>query len=804
MYASRRLTIQLVGTHRHSSRLAACSFFFSAIMLVGVCHSQTAETAADNVSSSIPADEIHRRRHALADRIERLEQLASSPESTAGQPTAVVAANELKLLRSLDMLYLHLQTADSQTEEARRLRDQFREELAALEANSTGNDPAVSWLVLDDRRDRLDAESARERLRTTDVELARSALDVAISSQEQVERQRRRVIDESSAAADGERAKHEYRLRMADLESTVAATTVSLRRIELTLRRSQLEAAESHRRLLEAQVARMRSRATFSQSDFQQRQKELTAYFADIASRLERAQNRLREIDVLATSDTLAAQRVDRDRTAATGDSTAKSNTVDWSAETRLFIHSVCHEEVLELERRVGDAQVVRDSALARFKLHNGRLTELEIAEWYDTCERINEQFDVEERRLTNRIGDLLQDLTTIHRESRLRSSGGEMGASQGTGDAKESDERGSAPTNNQGLPTELQVRGAQLESLLRTLEFSQRHILALRRALGRFQSDLSERLPSTAKTSWFEGSLAWGATAWNYELMAVGDQSITVSKITRGAIGFVVGLLVAAAVSRLLGRRVLPRIGLNHGASEALRTLSFYSLCLLFGVLSLEFAHVPLTAFTFMGGAIAIGVGFGSQNILNNFISGLILLAEQPIRVRDLVEIGDLHGTVERIGARSTTIRTGANAEIVVPNSKLLEDNVTNLTRSDDRFRTSIAVGVAYGSPIAEVKRCLLESAKHPAVLEDPRPFVLFADFADSTLNFELHFWVRLASMTACRQVASDIRESIDAAFRESGIEMAFPQRDLHLTTARPLEFQLVRHESQRVRRAA
>ena len=131
------------------------------------------------------------------------------------------------------------------------------------------------------------------------------------------------------------------------------------------------------------------------------------------------------------------------------------------------------------------------------------------------------------------------------------------------------------------------------------------------------------------------------------------------------------------------------------------IESLSFYALLVAFGLAALKYANVPLTVFTFLGGAIAIGVGFGSQNILNNFISGLILLAERPIKVGDLIQLGETYGNVTKIGARSTQIRTGENLDIIVPNSKFLENDVTNLTRRDDRLRTSISVGVAYGSPL-------------------------------------------------------------------------------------------------------
>jgi small-conductance mechanosensitive channel len=197
---------------------------------------------------------------------------------------------------------------------------------------------------------------------------------------------------------------------------------------------------------------------------------------------------------------------------------------------------------------------------------------------------------------------------------------------------------------------------------------------------------------------------------------------------------------------------------------------------------------------FTFLGGAIAIGVGFGSQNIVNNFISGLILLAERPIKVGDLIEIDDLYGTVTQIGARSTQIRTGSNLDIIVPNSKFLESNVVNLTLGDDKLRTQVSVGVVYGSPTREVTHLLKHAAtEHGRVLKRPEPFVWFSDFGDNALIFELHFWVEVRTVADRRRIESDIRYRIDQLFRNAGLVIAFPQTDVHLDTPAPIDVRVL-----------
>jgi small-conductance mechanosensitive channel len=239
----------------------------------------------------------------------------------------------------------------------------------------------------------------------------------------------------------------------------------------------------------------------------------------------------------------------------------------------------------------------------------------------------------------------------------------------------------------------------------------------------------------------------------------------------------------------------VWPRLGLDPGASAALQSLSYYVLVVLMTLMALQVINVPLTLFTFVGGALAIGIGFGSQNIVNNFISGLILLAERPIKVGDLVELGSMQGTVEAIGARSTRVRSSKNIHVIVPNSHFLEQEVVNWTLLDDSVKTSVAVGVAYGSPPERVRDLLVEAVSHhEKIFTTPAPAVLFQDFAESALTFEVFFWVRIRSTMEKLIIESDVRYRIEQLFRGAGIVIAFPQRDVHLEAVGPLEVRVRR----------
>jgi small-conductance mechanosensitive channel len=266
----------------------------------------------------------------------------------------------------------------------------------------------------------------------------------------------------------------------------------------------------------------------------------------------------------------------------------------------------------------------------------------------------------------------------------------------------------------------------------------------------------------------------------------------LTVGTLILGLASLICGYLAAGIISRWTASKLLTRFGLNRSAVSPLQSITFYVLLATFTMFSLNVLNVPMTVFSFLGGALAIGAGFGSQNVVNNFISGLILLAERPIRVGDVIQIDGHTGMVSLIGARSTKIVTGANHEIIVPNSKLLETTVVNWTLTDDTICCTVQVGVAYGSPTREVERLLLVAAREQEkVLKDPPPEALFADFAADSLNFELRFWVNLRE-TRRVEVESDLRFRIDELLADRGIVIAYPQRDVHLNVLRPIEVRL------------
>jgi small-conductance mechanosensitive channel len=260
-----------------------------------------------------------------------------------------------------------------------------------------------------------------------------------------------------------------------------------------------------------------------------------------------------------------------------------------------------------------------------------------------------------------------------------------------------------------------------------------------------------------------------------------IGSQRITIGLVLVAVGSLGVSYLASWLLQTLLTENVLARRNVETGVSIAVSRLLHYALVSLGFVIALVVLGVDLTKMTLLVSALGVGIGFGLQTIVNNFVCGLILLFERPIRVGDTIELGGRWVKISKIGLRSTTVRTLDQADVIVPNTDLITNQVTNWTLTDRHAQGMIAVGVAYGSDVALVMRTLKECAlAHPGVMKSPEPGILFRSFGDSTLNFELG--VRVTDVDNRSQIESDLHQEIERRFRQAGIEIPFPQRDLHV----------------------
>lgn len=283
---------------------------------------------------------------------------------------------------------------------------------------------------------------------------------------------------------------------------------------------------------------------------------------------------------------------------------------------------------------------------------------------------------------------------------------------------------------------------------------------------------------------SFFWGLTSDDVTSWieKYQNgIPIGDITIDFSSIG-AAIAMFFALYVFTKVTQwFLASRVFPHTAMSSGVRDAIIAILGYIGILLALLVSMGAVGLDLSNLAIVAGALSVGIGFGMQAIFNNFVSGLILLFERPVKVGDWIVVGDHQGVIKKIRVRSTEIETFQNSSIIVPNSQLISDTVTNWTLHDRVGRVDIPVGVAYGSDTQHVKKVLLETAAaHKEVRSYPSPQVIFAHFGDSSLDFELRCFIH--NIRDVFRVSSELRFDVDAAFRANDIEIPFPQRDVHI----------------------
>lgn len=719
------------------SRFARHLTLVLALALLAVAPRSSAEEPPDAAlvdSGTGPDREATEKR-----RGETAAQIAELRASPGADPTRLLLLERLEHLLSqfLDEIGRSEEIADQLDAERRTLADPPGEPL--------GHGPPYALAEYDAVLE--DSEAAQRIL--NDFEQAASdaatALEVSRDSLEQAQRDRRAARE--TLAAEPTSDSHDLRAELGDTE--------------LWLRRRQVENARGAIEAQKALVSHLRDVIDRVESQVVPQPDELDARVAELDAETTALSRQREQADLQ-----LQASRRRWEQVA----SRLSTEQPEESARAELAVRRA---EVSGLERRVAllgerleRLQRVQELLRRRFAVYGpDRPDRSELAHWNDESRAAVASLEREIRLDQAEQAAFSRDLRALEE-------------SLGTGPEHRWQEREVG-----ALRDTVAAYDANMASLQVTLRREQQLQSLLERELGTL--NLAERAAQIRSLL---------ADVWRFEITASEDRAITVGKIATGIMVFTLGLLLARGFTKWFGPRVLNRVGLDEGAAHAYQSLAYYALLAILFVTALHIADIPLTAFAVLGGALAIGVGFGSQNIVNNFISGLILLAERPIKLGDLVELEGTYGNIERIGLRSTRVRTGDNIHVIVPNSAFLENPVINWTHSDRQVRISVSVGVAYGSPTRAVEKLFVQAInEHPQVLENPKPMVLFTAFGDNSLEFEARFWVVINSLMARHIIESEIRFRIDELFREAGLVIAFPQRDIHFDAAAPIQVRLI-----------
>ncbi len=664
---------------------------------------------------------------------ERLKESAAQIEELSKEEGQKIPERLKEQQELLSWLDLTLSQLEAEWEKSEQLAKYLEARLEALEdfVQQGLSEESTPFSELDRTQDSFEAELQRQKSLESRVESFTEALETAREEQKRRASQRR-IAREAVETNDDDSKRQELgeELAEAELLCEIAEATAQLRKKTLDNVKASLKAQKTQVKMLREKVARMRSVAEFGKDQLDEVLTEIKKKEDSLKKKIDKLQASAK--DGFNQNAQLVQEQLRLLR----------------QQQRRLS----AHENIWQQRQKI------------YLKLANSK----DVREWSEKTAKAIESLNDEAKSAALEISDLRSQIAKRQ-------------------EALEDAEENSAEARR----IENEIKDA--EALLKSHQAN----LASIEESGKLHQKLINELDTGSLASTAKDKLLsiWSGVQaiWNQELAVVGDSPLTVRKVVIAILMLLIGVVASRMFSRFLGTQVLRRLDIDPSASATIQSLLFYTFLLMFTLFSLKVINVPLTALTFLGGALALGVGFGSQNVINNFISGLILHAERPVKVGDLILLDDLYGNVEHIGARSTRVRTGSNLEIIVPNSTFLQNNVINYTLSSDKVRTSVEVGVVYGSPVVTVtqllRRAVVETGR---TSKDPPPIILFKEFGDNSLAFEIHFWIRMRTVMDRLQVESAVRYQIEQLFKEAGIVIAFPQRDVHLDTSSPLKIEM------------
>ncbi len=714
--------------------LVGCGVLLMGALLFAVTSRAIADDASAKVSDTSAKsviEDVAARRKNLAAEISALAE-KNGDHSADSDPADVSAVeDELEFLETLDAVYAQQQARLEQRQELQAEKKKADEELESLRKFGPAEAKPYSFLLLENLRDDQTAEGDHQDAFGADLKAAEQLLETAQDHFDQAEKDRRRAQEEHAEAKEPQAASA-VALKLALRQSQIAKEQILLRRLELEVRTLRRDVCVTRKTQLDEKIERIGKEVQFTKQDLRDRHKELTAFETELSQKLKEARKRFQQME---SQQSAAIKELHEQK--------ASQSTLELASEAWRVARDAQQMEMSLLSERIGDNKRFHHYWDCRFEAENGTAKPDEIAQWNDSLSDLVDEIRDNQRSLVQRIEMTQSEQAKL--VQRMRNS------------------------DDPAVKQWEEFQCAQWQALRDACETHLIQLKASERWSSRFLEELEAKLQPPDAKSWRNIVQTQLAALWVYEIAEVDNRPITIGKIVNLIFCMLLGVLAARILSRLLGRRVLPRFGLNEGASHAVQSIAFYSLAVLFGVLSFQLVHIPLTAFAFLGGAVAIAIGFGSQDIASNFISGIIILAEQPIRVGDMVLVDTVQGTVMHIGPRSTRIRTDANHELIVPNSKLLSDKVTNLTLTDNLIQTAVVVSLPLTMTVPQAKQLLLQAAtSHPTVLDEPRPIVLFKQFGVSLMDFELHFWLKLNDDMRVAIVQSEVREAINELFRQ------------------------------------
>lgn len=697
-----------------------------------------------------------------------LSQVGSPATMRKGAPSGTADARVMErrsLLQQLVQIYeQHLDALRNLEQMRPRVREAERQK---KEWDGSPAPTSSSVLKVDELRDSarsmaLTAQGVQTRLSMTESLADQTKRNLKVSQE-----RARQVSERLEGVQDpAKREALTWDRELAQLQERVEAARAGMLEADKMQIQEELTEARHRIALLDRQLSTAEQRAEFTQQDYDKIKKRLDAEHQALMSEMERAvvEQSAKRQAVAADEAKLAAANAAAPASSSTSDRPKSDRVTSLTGLVEVkrlrFDNANLHVDLLrqmlnglEQERHIWDI---------RFATAQGTLTFVEerdaASKLASAAKQIQGWKEYGLQQLVM-VGSQISDI-----ESRLAEAPSPAGSPH-------LDDMLTAYRHREDLYRRILQRTDSLLGLIenRQAEFAQRE--RARSVVVRLKE-------------WGTSALLLLANTWNVELFTAEDtvevdgqsitgrRSVTVGKVLTAMAILIVGYWLAGILARFAERQAITRLQVDPNVANIIRQWALAFLFLLLVIITLMSVKIPITAFAFLGGALAIGVGFGTQNLLKNVISGLLLLIERPLRVGDVIEVDAIRGMVTTIGLRSSTIRDVNGVETLIPNSNLLERNLTNWTYSSYRKRYSLRIAVATGSDARRVKDMLGELAgRHGQILKDPEPYVLFDDFSEHVLVFTVHYWIEIGPGIDPATVASDLRFIIETSFAEAGI---------------------------------
>ncbi|MEA3361634.1 MAG: mechanosensitive ion channel [Thermodesulfobacteriota bacterium] len=738
--------------------------FFVIILFVQVTSFARTDDNKNNIKNENSQEEILKHRAQLKEEIKKNKTDIELKTDSDLTDHSSFLEKKLEILQKIDLIYEQQLSQIKQYSDLKQSMSQLQDKLSNLKSKEIPYKAPYSFLLLDELKEKLALLEDQADTIKVAVKTVEDSLQAAKDKMETMEQNRRRIKDDLKAKDKEEATSND--LTLARLSSRLAEERIKHLKITLQNEKTKESIHQLKFETLTQEITLVSPLVQFTQKELQDQIFKIEKNSISLKYRLKKVRTR-EEL----THSRWANAKKQLDMVFSPDEREKKEKEVlVWRTWTDTY-----HLEVEVLSKNLKNLDDLKKIWRSRYELFH-KIDSFDPAAWKKKSISTLEQMGMAKRLLIARHSDCRNEIPSL--EKKLKS-------------AKE------ASKITWFVEEQLKAFKKQGSIFTKGLE----RINSTQRAYQKMLGEIEKKEKYKSIKEKLSDLWATVYRIWRYEITSVEDYPITVGKIIIALILLTIGFLLSQHLTAQIGKQLFSRFGMDEAATIAFQKILHYLFLIMIVLFVLNMVRIPLTFFTVIGGALAIGVGFGSQNIVNNFLSGLILLIERPVKIGDIVDVENIQGTVEWVGGRSTKIRTFDNLRLVVPNSTLLQNKVINWSLSDDIVRREIVLGIAYGSDVKKAESLILKAVSgHKLVEKDPAPIVLFNDFGDSALIFRTLLWIKMSKVGMAHyyiiQVESDIRFSIDELFRQNNIVIAFPQQDTHLDTLKPLEIRLKREK--------